>query len=118
MDPKFFFQNPQSVTQKQYDALRLFYLENKPANEIAAQFGYTISAFYSLIRDFKLFISTSEHPTQRFFIDLQPGPKQKKLTNEINDLIILLRKKYLAVSDIKSILDAQKYSVSETYIYK
>jgi len=118
MEPKKFFQTPQNITQKQYEALRSFYLENKSASEVAAHFGYTLSSFYSLIRDFKQFLNKSDQPVKRFFIDPPTGPKLKKLENDTYNLIVLLRKKYLAVSDIKSILDAQQFSVSETYIYK
>ncbi len=44
-----FFQFPQEIAHKQYEALRAFYLEGKSAGEVAQQFGYTLSAFYSLI---------------------------------------------------------------------
>src|SRR6516165_3866860 len=118
MKPKDFFQTPLSPTQKQYEALRAFYLEEKTASEVAAQFGYTLSSFYSLTRDFKQFLTKSDRPVKRFFVDLQPGPKLRKQENDVYNMIILLRKKYLAVSDIKSILDAQGFSVSETSIYK
>lgn len=117
MNPAIFFQKPQSATQKQYDALRSFFYDKKDADIVAAQFGYTLSSFYSLIRDFKKFLKDSDNPTKRFFVEFFPGKKTKK-QDDVVDLIILLRKKYLSVSDIKSILDSQKKTVSETYIYK
>jgi hypothetical protein len=118
MTPKTFFQTPLRAAQKQYEALRAFYLEEKTASEVAAKFGYTLSSFYSLTRDFKQLLAQSDQPVNRFFVDLQPGPKLKTHENDVYNMVILLRKKHLAVSDIKSILDAQGFSVSETYIYK
>ena len=53
MEASEFFQHPLLATHKQYEALRAFYVEGKPAAEVAQQFGYTLSSFYSLTRDFK-----------------------------------------------------------------
>ena len=117
MDPKIFFQLPQNSTQKQYEALRAFYAEEKSACEVASQYGYTTSSFYSLARDFKKLLNNPDIALNKFFIDSKPGPKPKEQEANIDNLIIILRKKYLSVSDIKSILDSQKLEISETYIY-
>ena len=42
MEPKTFFLQPATITQKQYEALRIYYLENKTAKEVAEKFGYRI----------------------------------------------------------------------------
>jgi len=60
MRPVEFFQSPQHITHKRYEALRAFYFEAKPAHEVAQQFGYTLSAFYSLTRDFNRLLNQSE----------------------------------------------------------
>lgn len=117
MDPKIFFQTPKSPTQKQYEALRAFFVENKPAKDVASKYGYTASSFYSLTRDFKKLLNDPASALKKFFVYSQPGPKPKKQEANVNNLIIILRKKYLSVSDIKSILDSQNLDVSETYIY-
>lgn len=118
MNPKTFFQNPQNTAHKHYEALRAFFLEEIPANDVANRFGYTKRAIYSLTRDFRNFLKMSDKPVSRFFVELNPGPKQKEKMRDIDDFIVVLRKKYLSVSDIKSILDSQNLTVSETYIYK
>ena len=117
MDPKLYFEKPQNTTQKHYEMLRAFFLENKGAEEVSKLFGYTKAAVYSITRDFRKYLIESKMPYERFFVEFQRGPKQKKEKADLDDLIVLLRKKYLSVSDIKSILDSQSYSVSETYIY-
>ena len=116
MDPKEFFISPQNTIQKQYEALRAFYAGGCSAEEAANRFGYTISSFYSLARDFKKNLSLKS-PAQSFFISRKAGRKPQDVTGEMNRLIITLRKKYLSVPDIKAILDVQGYKVSEKYVY-
>jgi len=116
MEPEIFFSKPQNTIQKQYEALRAFYLEKCPGNEVAERFGYTLSAFYSLTRDFKKRL-TSNCPEQHFFISRTAGRKPRKDHSELDQLIIGLRKKYLSVPDIKAVLDTQGQNASEGYIY-
>ena len=54
---------------------------------------------------------------QLFFVSLNRGRKPRDTTGETKQLIIALRKKYLSVPDIKSVLDVQGCKVSEKYIY-
>ncbi|NET38922.1 MAG: transposase [Cyanothece sp. SIO1E1] len=112
-----FFQSPQAIAHKQYEALRAFYVEGKAAAEVAQQFGYTLSAFYSLTRDFKQRLKEPE-PSQQFFVTVTRGRKPKDSNGQTEQLIITLRQKHLSVPDIKAILDSQNYDVSEGYIYK
>jgi len=41
MDPFTFFREPVLVSHKQYEALRMYFIEDIPAHEVAARFGYT-----------------------------------------------------------------------------
>ena len=66
MEPESFFQYPQNAAQKQYEALRAFYVEKCSGEEVAKRFGYTLSSFYSLTRDFKKNL-THDNPEQNFF---------------------------------------------------
>ncbi|MCD6193504.1 MAG: transposase [Candidatus Aminicenantes bacterium] len=116
MAPKEFFISPQNTIQKQYEALRAFYAEGCSAEEAARRFGYKITSFYSLTRDFKNNLSLKS-PARFFFISRKAGRKPQDVTGEINRLIISLRKKYLSVPDIKAVLNVQGYQVSEKYVY-
>lgn len=117
MEPTIFFAKPQNAVQKQYEALRAFYVEKCPGEEVAKRFGYTLSSFYSLARDFKKNLSQGK-PAQFFFTPKTTGRKPKTETNKINQLIVALRKKYLSVPDIKAIVDAQgQHTVSERHVY-
>ena len=111
-----FFQHPQAVAHKKYEALRAFYVEGKSATEVAQQFGYTLSSFYSLTRDFKRQLK-EPNPSQQFFLVSAAGRQPKDPTQTTQRLIVELRKKFLSVPDIKARLDALGYRVSERYIY-
>lgn len=116
MKPDAFFTQPQDTVQKQYEALRAFYIEKCPGQKVAKRFGYTLTSFYSLTRDFKKNL-LQDKPEQYFFSSKLTGRKPKDQTGKTNQFIVELRKKYLSVPDIKAILDVQGYSVSERYVY-
>lgn len=111
-----FFKSPKNTAHKQYEALRAFFHEERPAAEVARQFDYTLSAFYSLVRDFKKRFKENQADSY-FFSENKAGRKPSEDHDQVKDLIINLRKKYLSVPDIKSILDTQKNSRSEKQIY-
>ena len=117
MEPEYFFSNPKNIAQKQYEALRAFYIDKRPGEEVAKQFGYKLSSFYSLTRDFKKNLS-QDNPDLHFFISKPIGRKAKDETCEVNQFIIDLRKNYLSVPDIKAALDARGDTVSEGYAYQ
>jgi replicative DNA helicase len=53
MDIKTYFETPKNFHQRQYEAVRAFLYEDKPASEIAAKFGYTTQTIYSIVKDFR-----------------------------------------------------------------
>jgi predicted DNA-binding protein YlxM (UPF0122 family) len=73
-----FFQFPQEIAHKQYEALRAFYLEGKSAAEVAQQFGYTLSAFYSLTRDFNQRLK-QPNPTMTIFHYYDSGSQASRV---------------------------------------
>lgn len=116
MNVESFFQAPTQTMQKQYECLRAFFVEKLPAADIAKLFGYKTSAVYSMIRDFK-----ARHQAgtayEYFFQAPSKGRNPKQTTDDCREIIVLLRKKYLSVPDIKTILDAQGTPLSERHIY-
>ena len=111
-----FFTIPQSTAQKQYEALRAFYIDGRSAAEVTEQFGYTLSSFYALNRDFKQRLKNSESSAQ-FFVSPTAGRKAKDTMGQVESLIIKLRKQYLSVPEIKAQLDALEFDLSESTIY-
>ena len=116
MKAKDFFLNPGSVPQKQYEALRAYYVENRSAKEVAEDFGYKHRGFTSIVLNFnkKLAEGNGEN---LFFADIQKGRKPTEDVNRARDTIIGLRKKYLSLEEIKVALDALGLPVSEKTIY-
>jgi hypothetical protein len=47
-----FFVEPKLTFHRRYEALRAFFVENRPVTEIAAQFGYKPTALQVMIRRF------------------------------------------------------------------
>ena len=115
MDVIEFFTNPRSPRQKQYEALRAFYVEKQPAVEVAEQFGYTLSSFYSLTREFWQSLG-HKNSSEQYFISSQVGGKPKFEGTQTEQLIIELRKKSLSVPDIKSVVDALGHKISQRSI--
>lgn len=111
-----YFSTPASTAQKKYEALKAFFYEKRLAEEVAKRFGYKLSAFYSLARDFRDFLKTPKKEDM-FFLAKKAGRREKDAEGNITALIINMRKKYLSVPDIKAIADARGYGISEKYIH-
>lgn len=115
MTPIEYFRTPFAISQKQYEALRNFFVDQQRAETVALQFGYKLSAFYSLVRDFRAYLN-SNSSEDFFFKASRKGRRVKSETPTLRDWIVALRKKNFSVPDIKTLLDAQGHSVSEGYI--
>ena len=111
-----FFLKPKSVAHKQYEALRMYYVEDLSAQEVADHFGYTYRAFTSLVSSFREKVGDSTSGNI-FFVEHTPGRKTSAETIGSKSVIIDMRKKYYSVPDIKVALDGLGHSLSEKNIY-
>jgi transposase len=94
--------------------MRMFYAENKTAEEVAACYGYTTNTIYTYARRLKEKMeSCDEDP---FFKEPQMGRIKLDHGGEINNLLVAYRKRNFSVPEIKAALDAQNIDVSERYI--
>ena len=116
MDLKLFFEMPVAVAHKQYEALRMYYLDRAPAHQVAQRYGYTYRAFTSLVTTFRRKIIMNPRDSI-FFIENSPGRKVSAETNDAKSVIISMRKKYYSVPEIKVTLDGLGHSLSEKNIY-
>ena len=48
-----YFLQPSGTFQRQYEALRAYFVERRPLDQIAPQFGLTYHSLRSLVRDFR-----------------------------------------------------------------
>lgn len=115
MDPKQYFLSSDNTLKRRYDALRAFYMDGLTAQQAAQKFGYTLSSFYSLTRDFRAFIKN--HPKQdMFFKEVEMGRKPVS-TPTMDDMIADLRKQNFSAEDIVGIVNSQGFTVSYGYVY-
>jgi Transposase DDE domain len=98
------FLTPQNATQRQYEALRAYFVERLPGPEIARRFGYTHGSLHQLIHQFR------KNPNRLFFVE--PPRKGVKASDAVREQIIQLRKQNLSVYDIRDAL--QKEDIRRT----
>jgi hypothetical protein len=70
-DPRRFFTEPAIPRQRQYEALRAFYLEGLTSAQAAERFGYSPGAFRVLCHAFR------RGDLPEFFATTRPGPRDQ-----------------------------------------
>jgi hypothetical protein len=103
-----FFAAPDSVLQRQYEALRAFFVDKLSSTEVARRFGYTPGSFRVLCHQFR----HDGDKRGRFFQEPRPGPQQAPMRDRVRELAIALRKRYLSVYDIQRELAAAHHTIS------
>ena len=105
-DPYRYFAHPQSPGQKQYEALRSFYVDNLPARIVADQFGYTVASFNALRQKFKA-------GQLSFLFTGKPGPQGSRMPKEIQERIFEIRRTHnLSAYRIAEILAVDGYDIN------
>ena len=105
IDPYRYFAHPVSPGQKQYEALRAFYIDRLPARVVADRFGYTLASFNALRYKFKTRELT-------FQFTEQPGPQGSRIPKEIQQRIFEIRRTHsLSNYSIAEILAIEGYEV-------
>jgi len=105
IDPYRYFAHPESPGQKQYEALRAFYVDRLPAKVVADRFGYTLASFNALRHKFK---------TQKltFQFTEQPGPHGSRIPKEVQQRIFEIRRTHsLSNYRIAEILAIEGYEM-------
>lgn len=105
-----FFGEPHHIKQRQYEALRAYYLEKRPSTEVARAFGYSPSAFRVLCHEFR------RHPDPTFFVTPQRGPRAQPKKSAARNRIITLRKRNYSIYEISEALKEQKVPLSPTAV--
>lgn len=96
MDLAQVFLAPQSASQRQYEALRAYFVERLPGPEVARRFGYTPGSVHQLVHQFR------RQPSRTFFVEAtRPGAKADET---VRRHIIQLRKQNQSVYDISEAL--------------
>ena len=113
-DHKKFFLNPEHPFQKQYEALRAFYVEGKTSKQIAIQFGFSKNYFDKFRSYFHQTLKQGKLPV--FFATPTPGRNTKSIEENTKQRVVSLRKKNHSIVDIKAILDAININLNHNQI--
>jgi len=111
-----FFLKPSSIAQKQYEALRMFFVENVNAKTVAKIFGYTYRGFTTIVSQFRKNMANDPEGLL-FFADKKTGRKRPSNILQANEIIVSLRKNNYSVDDIKTVLDSKGFKISAKTIY-
>src|ERR1700751_6497332 len=93
-DCRRFFAEPATARQRQYEALRAFYMEGLPSSEVARRFGYSAGAFRVLCHDFR------RRALPEFFTATRPGRREQPKKSRAHGQVVALRKRNYSVYEI------------------
>ena len=103
-----FFLEPRLPKHRQYEALRAFLVEGRPAKEVARAFGYTLNSFHVLCHHFR------RETQPAFFLAPRHGPQTQPKKSAARDLIVQLRKRNHSVYEISQSLKERHCPLSPT----
>jgi hypothetical protein len=106
-----FFLVPASPAQRQYEALRAYFVEGLSSQLVAERFGYTPGSFRVLCHHFRRL-------QPDFFRDLKPGPRTQPKKDAVRELILAMRKQNLSIYDIERSLKDNHTPLSVTAIWE
>ena len=103
-----FFLAPTSALQRQYEALRAYFVDRLPSAEVARRFAYTPGSFRVLCHQFR------HDPVfrARFFATALQGPSASPVRDRVRRLVVAMRKRNLSVYDIRRELAQAGHTVS------
>ncbi len=105
-----FFLEPRLPKQRQYEALRAFLVEGRPAKEVARTFGYSLGSLHVLCHHFR------RDPAPTFFVTARHGPQSQPKKSAAHDLIVQLRKQNHSVYEISQTLKDHHCPLSPTAV--
>ena len=101
-----YFLHPAGASQRRYEALRAYFVDDMPAAEVADRFGYSTASVHqmaTLLRGRKMSL----------FTDPRPGPKgPRKATGELRAKVLALRAAGHSVTESSAALTAEGLPVS------
>jgi hypothetical protein len=107
-DAAAFFLSPQPPLQRQYEALRAFFVEQIASSQAARRFGYSPGSFRVLTHQFR------HDPLKRaaFFSPPPRDSRSAPARDRVRNLAVAMRKRNLSVYDIQRELSAAGHRIS------
>lgn len=100
------FLEPANSHHRQYEALRAYFVEQRPAAEVAEQFGYTPGTLRVMACEFR------RNPTRSFFLPSERQVRPDSKRTRLREPVISLRKQNLSIHDISRALSREGQPVS------
>lgn len=105
-----YFVEPSEPAQRRYEALRAYFVEQLPASEVGARFGYSPAVVHQMASELR-------GGRAAFFSAAKPGPKGPRKAHRIRDEVLALRARDRSVTEIASALGAQGTPVSAQTVW-
>jgi transposase-like protein len=105
-----FFLEPATPRQRQYEALRAYFVEESSSDDAARQFGYSPGAFRVLCHQFR------RDALPEFFASTKTGPRTQPQKSRARKRIVELRKRNYSVYEISTTLREEGMDLSATAV--
>src|SRR3972149_1052140 len=105
-----FFLEPSGRKQRAYEALRAYFIEDRPSQEVARSFSYSPGSFRVLCHHFR------RDPEPDFFSSARPGPRFQPKKSAAREILIALRKENHSVYEISEALKERGTPLSPTAV--
>ena len=105
-----FFLEARTPKQRAYEALRAYFVEERPSHEVARAFGYSSGAFRVMCHHFR------RERAPVFFVTPLRGPRTQPKKAAARDTIIALRKQNHSVYEISETLRERNLGLSPTAV--
>jgi len=105
-----YFVAPSDPSQRRYEALRAYFVEERAAHEVAEQFGYSKASVHQMASELRGGRAT-------FFRDSKPGPKGPRKSGRIRDQVLALRAQDFSVEQIAAAIAAAGTPVSAQTVW-
>jgi len=74
-----FFTQPTQTFQRQYEAVRAVFVDQRKQKEVAEQFGFTYGTMRQLVFDFRQFVDGQAEPAESPFFATLPVAGNKRM---------------------------------------
>src|SRR5664279_5308455 len=105
-----YFLQPTEAPQRRYEAMRCYFVDGLPAEQVGARFGYSAATVHQLAAELRA-------GRTEFFRSSKPGPKGPRKTNTIRDRVLVLRAADQSVTEIADALTAAGDPVSAQTVW-
>jgi hypothetical protein len=105
-----YFTQPAEPTQRRYEALRCYFIEDLSAAEVGERFGYSPAVVHQMASELRA-------GKAQFFTSSRPGPKGPRKTERIRDRVLELRAAERSVTEIAQALGAEGTPVSAQTVW-